>query len=285
MDNTENFAPEQSVDETIEQQVEEPQEEGQQNDDPNAEPNEEGQEGEDNVVFPKKAVNALSRRDKKIAKLNAELQELRQREAEWQRGQQSQHNQQQHGGQNNQAPQEPNLDDYDNFADYQKALTQFYIKQSQEALKQQSDPQQQAQQQQLTPQQVQQQVHYSQRAQHMDTIDADLSAKLPDYEQLKTEYSDVLADLPQHVAMAMLDAENGPLALYTLAREGKVEQLLTMNPTQAAAEMARAEIRGQQYLNKQPSSAPAPIKGVKGNSSKKSPDQMSDAEFDKWLNT
>lgn len=283
MDITENFASEQSVDETIEQQVEEPQEEGQQNDDLNTEPNEEGQEKDDNVVFPKKAVNALSRRDKKIAKLNAELQEYRQKEAEWQRGQQRGQQNLQQGNEDNQAIKEPDLDDYDSFADYQKALTQFYVKQSQGALKQQSGQQQQ--QDQLTPQQVQQQVHYSQRAQHMDTIDADLSAKLPDYEQIKTEYSDVLAELPQHIAMAMLDAENGPLALYTLAREGKVEQLLTMSPTQAAAEMARAEIRGQQYFNKQPSSAPAPIKGVKGNSSRKNPDQMNDSEFDKWLNT
>ena len=236
---------------------------------------EEGQEEQDEShqeyePFPKKAVNALNRRNKTIAKLRAEnsgfTSELQQLRAEVE-------------ALKNPAPKEPQEDDFDNYGDYLKALATFKGAPEQ--------PQEKPLSREEVLQEAQEQIHYQQRMQHMQTNATQMMQDIPDYQQLHAEYSDVMDDLPEGTVKAFLDADNPAAAFYALAKEGKLENLSMLHPHQAAMEIARAEFRGQQMVEAQKqkvTKAQPPIKGVKesGQSSTNLADQSPD-DILKWL--
>jgi hypothetical protein len=223
---------------------------------------------EDEVVFPKKAVNAISRRDKKIAQARAENQRLMQELAEFKKQTEAKA----------EAPQRPDADSFDTFDDYIEALVDWKHGQPK--------TDEQPAQEQYTPEQIQEQVHYQQRAVAVDNRDAELVSKLPDYEQVKNENSDILTSFSADIVKAVYEMDDAPLALYALAKEGRLESLASMSPTKAAMELAKAEVKGQQYLQRKPSAAPAPIRGVKGVShNSKSLNNMSADEIVNWVNS
>lgn len=176
---------------------------------------------------------------------------------------------------------EPNSDEFDNYGDYLKALAQYRpdAQEKPEAV----DPQK-IQEQAFT--QAKEQIHYQSRIEHMDKQAAKAMQEIPGYGDLVDQYEDVIDAAPQEIVRAFLDAENGHLAFYALASEGKLEQLAMMNPIQAAMEIARAEMRGAQLAqSKKVSKAPNPIAGARGNASgvKGLPDLKSVDEVMKWV--
>lgn len=208
---------------------------------------ESGSEEED-VVFPKKAVNAIHRRDKKITKLQADYQKAIQELESIKRERETV------------VPERPNSDEYDSFDDYLIALVDW--KSGASGVK----PEQKNQTPQLSEAEVKQQVYQQQRVVAIDTRDAELSQKLHDYVQIKEANADILNSLSQDIVKVIFEADDAPAALYVLAKENKLEALAEMTPTRAAMELARAEGRSGQYLNRKITSAPAPISGARAKS-------------------
>lgn len=207
---------------------------------------------EEQIPFPKKAVNAISRRDRQIARMRAEhKQELSQLKAEIEKFRSSTN-----------TSQRPSPDNYETYDEYTDALIEWRIGEGQKT-KQTAE-----QSPQLTQEQVQQQIHWQQRAAEMDKQDAELEQKLPDYKQFREINSDIFNNIKPEIVQVIYELDNAPLALYALAREGKLEDVLNnSNPYRAAMEMHRAQEKGKQLLIRQttPTKTPAPIKGV-GNS-------------------
>lgn len=236
----------------------------------------EGDDG-DEVAFPKKAVNAISRRDKKIGKMQAELAALRAEKATWSQSQTPQP-QAKNQRQSNQTDNAPREEDFESYGDYLKASMRHEImaeiqahqqKQSEGFQKHQAD--------------IQRQQYEEQRAEVIAEQMKGHKEIIPDFENVIAEYADIADDLPENIANLFLEADDAALAFYNLAKEGKLEALATMSIPKAALEIARAQTNKPQI--RKVSSAPNPIVGNSGRSSgTKSIDRMNGEELIKHLN-
>jgi len=223
---------------------------------------------EDDVPFPKKAINALSRRDKQIGKLRAELQ---QRDLELQRYQQQQSQKQ--------APDSdvPNEDSFDNYGDYLKAIARYEAKQElAQGTKQQQEQQRSAS----------QQAWIAERQDYVAVKAQEAIDSVPDFQQVMSENVDIVESFPPHIEHLFLEADNAALAFYALAKEGKLESLLEMSPARAAMEIGRAEDRGVAMTKAKPvTKAPTPISASKGTGTVgKTLDRMSTEELLAFVN-
>ena len=222
---------------------------------------------QEEVAFPKKAVNALSRRDKQIGKLQAqlaaersELQKLREQ------------------AEKSQAADIPKEDSFDNYGDYMKAVARHELKQeSTQEKKEQLEAQELASEQGLVEEQVRNVNEKAEIARN----------DIPDYQQLFTENADVLQSLPPHIEKVFLEAEEPALAFYALAKEGKLESILDMSPARAAMAIGRAEVRGAELSKAKPvTKAPAPIASLKGaGKTSKTANTMTPRELLDWVNS
>ena len=215
------------------------------------------------VPFPKKAVNAISRRDRQIGKMRAEIAAMR---AEVERFQ-SQANQ---GRKSDGVPRE---EDFDHYGDYLKATTMHEFR------KEQAEREQVQQQQQISQQE---QRWIAERSAALDAKEQEYVASIPDYAEVMSENADIVQEFPAHVKRAFLEADDASLAFYNLAKSGKLESLASMSPYRAAMEIARAQdIKPTAVKQTQ---APKPLQGAKG-TGKGSPslDDMSWAEMKKFL--
>lgn len=211
------------------------------------------------VEFPKKAVNALNRKDKKINKLNAKLREL---EAKL-----------------NEAPKQAeqkdiNPDDFENYGDYLSAQVDALVEQRM------SQSQSDMQKQQLTEQQTQikeaRDMHIVEQAQEAAKVFTDLP-------QVWQQNAAILDALPESIADIFYSIDNAPAAVYTLAKEGKLQDLAYKNPALAAYEIVNAQNKGLDMLSKpqtRVSQAPAPMDKTKGTAkASKSVTQLSGKEL------
>lgn len=218
----------------------------------------------EDVPFPKKAVNALSRRDKQIGKLQAQLAADRAELAKYREVQKPVDN-------------SPKEESFDNYGEYLKAIARHEAKQElSQSSKQQEEKATTAQQEAWMAQREGNAIERSKVA--METI--------PDYKQLFMENVDILQSLPPHLANAFMELDAPDMAFYALAKEGRLDALFDMSPIRAAAELGKAEARGETLSKaKQITKAPAPIEGLKGTgSSTKSLDTMNSKELLDWLN-
>jgi hypothetical protein len=221
---------------------------------------------EEDIPFPKKAINALSRRDKQIGRLRAEAQQYKAELEKLQAQAQPKENQ----PKKSDGPQE---DQFDNYGDYLKAVARYEARQELA----QGQPKQE-------PVDIQEQVWIAKREEYVGQQATALLETNPEYQQILTENADILDAMPPHVERAFLEAENAPLAFVALANEGKLEELLTMSPTKAAMEIAKAEIRGEAMVKaKKVTNAPTPLSANKGSGQVgKSLDAMSGKELNEW---
>lgn len=198
--------------------------------------------------FPKKAVNALNRKDKKISKLRAQMRELEARL--------------------NQAPaakeqESINPDDYENYGDYINAQIKASV--NQQTQQSQSDMQKQ----QLTQQQA---AVKAQQDQYIIEQAQEASQTFKDLPQVWQQNATLLDNLPKEVEDIFYSIDNAPAAVYMLAKEGKLQDLLYANPAIAAYEIVNAQNRGLELLSKthnRVSQAPQPISKAKGTGSVK----------------
>lgn len=108
----------------------------------------------------------------------------------------------------------------------------------------------------------------NERVQDISKQTQEFAKKVPEYTQLIGEYAGFFEQIPSEVEAALLRAENTPLVVYALMKEGKLEALEDMDAMSIAMEIARAEIRGQSYLNQnRVTNAPDPIPAAKGTGS------------------
>lgn len=228
------------IDETTE---EEESEEGQADNDSN----------QDGGEWPKKAVNALSRKNKLLNKTRAELQESNAKIKDLQAKIEAFNNQQ------NQEVKSVNPDDFNTMDDYIKAQMDSLVEQR---LKQANSEMEKAQ---LTQEQ---QKLTEERDTYIAEQASEASKSIPDFTQTIQPHLQTLDSLPQQVADIFYSMENAPLAAYVLAKEGKLAQLQYANPYVAANEIISAHERGKTMLSKPRkvavSNAPDPIRGSRG---------------------
>jgi len=181
--------------------------------------------------------SALARRQK--AEMARELRELREFKARMEAAKQPQE------------PQEPTLEQYDDLAEYTRAIIAF---DKQKELSAQNKNQ-------VDPARVQEIEGFKAR-------EAEFAKAARDYIPLINENAEFFQEVGRDpkLEQAILEAENAPLALYALMKEGLIDELYNLSPTRLAAELAKAEIRGQSYLvpKKTISTAPQPLATAKG---------------------
>lgn len=191
----------------------------------------------------KREWNRKSHQNSKLARQARELRELREFKASIERQQQAK----------TQEPKAPNLDDFDNIQDYVKAEVAF-----EKAKDSQAQDKGESQIDEATARRI---IEVKQH-------EIEFANSNPDYIKLITENADFFDVVKQdfNLQNAITEADDAPLALYALMKEGNLADLYDLTPTRLAAELAKAEIRGKSYLTpkKTISNAPAPITPVKG---------------------
>lgn len=222
------------------------------------------------VPFPKKAKEAIARRERQINKLRGEYQALQQ---------QLQQMQQQVQPQQNSRDGYPREDDFSTFAEYREAVARHEVESKYKTEMQKM--QEQYQQQQAL---AQQQAWLQERTEVVAEKAKEYEAKHPEVAHILNETIDIADTLPPHIQQAFFEADDAPLSWAVLAKEGRLEALADLSPSRAAMEIAKAEIRGREWLKPKTSNAPAPIKANKGTGGfSKQVDQMNPEELEKWL--
>ena len=217
--------------------------------------------------FPKKAERALERRNKKINKQRTQIAELERELQEYRNQTRVEQTQNVPDG-----LVKPSEDDFEDYADFLKAEGKYeaqleYAKVEVETQRKQE---------------IESQREWVQvRAKQIDERAAEAVKNIPELNGLYQENQDIIEGYSDATKIAFLEAEKPEMAFYALAREGKLESLDSMTPTQVARTIAFAEVRGEELSKTRPQSqAPAPIKPAKGGGARgKTLDDMSPSEL------
>lgn len=202
---------------------------------------------EDMVVFPKKAINALAHRDRKIGKLKAEQAALR---AELEQYRSSQATNQKTSPQ--QTQEGPREEDFDSYGDFLIARAKFELKQEQKGEESKK---------QHTEYEVKKAQWVAEREQFIATKVIEHKKSIPDFETIVNESADIADELPEYIVNAFYEADDGAMAFYNLAKQGKLEELATMSPYKAAMVIARAQ---DAHVFQQKTQSPRPMAPAKG---------------------
>lgn len=216
--------------------------------------------------FPKKAVNALSRRDKQIGKLRAQLEAERAETAKLR-----------------QAPAqtkpvntgEPQEKDFTTYHEYIRAVNKY---DAQQLLAERDTKNTESR------QTEQNQAWQVKQSEELIGSAKQFIKENPEAQAIVDEYADVLDELPAQIQRIFLEAPDvAPRAIFNLAKEGKLESLGEMSFAKAAMEIGRAST---QAITKPQTKAPTPLPASRGSvPSGKSLDSMSGDELLKWVNS
>lgn len=221
-------------------------------DESNVDADKQGNESQEEV-FPKKAVNAISRRDKQIGKLRAEKYQVL-NEVEQLRQQLNQY--QQKPNNSSPASDAPDINQFANYDEYNRAVAKY------EARKTYAEESQKTQQSQS---QSNRRAWEEERDNHIDENAVKVKEVFSDFDHVVQENIDLLSNIAPHVKEAIRESDNGAFALYNLAKDGVLEQLNGMSPAKVAMMVARAEDKALgMSKTKQSTKAPAPLQSVKG---------------------
>lgn len=216
---------------------------------------------ESEVAFPRKALNAISYRDKKIGKLREgkerDLQQIQQLHEEIAKLK---------GSEDLKAE---NFKQYDDFLE-EKILRKHELKERERELSLHQANQQNTDQQWLV-----------ERGDALDQASAEVAKSLPDFEALVTKHGKTISGFPADVKRSILEADSSEaiIAFYNLAKEGRLEELAHMTPFQIGVTIAKS----QSPLKKPLSNAPAPLSSAKGRGGSKTADAMDADELLKWV--
>ena len=231
---------------------------------------EESTEKKEDKPFPKKAVNALSKKEKTINKLKAKLDEQNKLIAEFEAKRKDPESQPK--------IEQLDADKYETYDDYIKAL----VEQQTTTLNHKD----RFEQEEATLNQQKNAVHQEYIAAREDALAEQaqtMMAEIPDMTELLQSQGHAFDAMPDEVAQIFYEIDNAPAAAYVLAKEGKLERLGSLPVAVAAAEIVRAQDRFEQYKPKakQTTNAPAPIQAAKakGGSPTKKLEDMSTEEL------
>lgn len=241
-----------------------------------ADDTEEPDEGEDSgdEPFPKKAVNAISKRDRKIHNLRKEREAL---QAEIDRLKAATETTQES------ADEPPKEEDFDTFGEYLEARQEYIAKKTLSQSKKDQD-----QDQLKTLEQQQKQKLFEERDAVIEKLDEELRSTYSDYDSVIDTNMDKAAALVQQrpdLYESFLALDNPNMAFYNLAKEGRLESLLQMPSNIAVVELVQAQYRNNAPVKQaapatveQPvSAAPQPLKAAKGTAQSQKPLEKLDA--------
>lgn len=167
---------------------------------------------------------------------------------------------------------EPDIKNYTDYGQYQKDLINYQIKQNAPA--EQAQPAQED---------TQKAVWREQRKPVLVSQVQAASQIFPDIQQKFQSNVELLDSLPQTVADAFLEAENGAVAIYQLLEDGMIPHLAGMNIDTVHALIEKAEDKALSR-QKPVTKAPAPMSAARGTApGSKTPDSMSGKEILKWI--
>lgn len=205
----------------------------------------------DEVAIPKKILNAMSHKDRRIGKLTARQHEA---EATIKQLQEQLAKMNPSEGQKTGAPSQEQFSDYGEFlrADAAYQIEQKFLDRDKQAQSKQSE--------------IANKTYISERMAHIEENDSEARGVFSDFDSVFKESEYILEEAPEHIKLAFLDAENPAFAFYSLAKEGKLEQLMGLSERQAIAMITRYEDKAlAQSKAKQVTRAPAPITSSRGN--------------------
>jgi len=166
----------------------------------------------------------------------------------------------------------PRIEDFADktWEEYNEALTDWKLEQKFSATNKQSEETQKSQ-------QINQAK--AQRVYEVAQAEAEFAKSNPEYAELVNENAAFFSGITPEIAEGLAEADNPTVAIYALMKEGGLDNLFDLTPTKLAAELAKAEIRGETYLKqvKPTTNAPAPITAARGNAVGKSLDKLDGA--------
>lgn len=215
---------------------------------------------EGRTPWPKTAVNAMARRDRKLNQLRARDAErdaklsdaayLEQRLAELKGGTKP-------AGTTpkvDPADPEPDITKYDDWDKYQADLRAWDKRQVTREVKGTLTETQKTE---------QQGALIAEREKIANTKAQEVIAKNPEFLDILQQNADVIDAFPVHVQHALLHADNATLAVVVLANEGILEDLSEMSPALAEKTIKAAQARGLALITKDEGSTEAPAAPVK----------------------
>ena len=130
----------------------------------------------------------------------------------------------------------------------------------------------------------QKQLWRTQRAPVMEASVVAAKQMFPDFQQKLEAHGAVLNSLSQDTVDALLEAENGAVAVYQLLEDGLLPHLNGMNADTVQALIERAEDKALSNKKTPVTKAPAPMASARGTApGTKSPEKMTNDEFRKWM--
>ncbi len=255
---------------------------------------EDAPEADGRTPWPKTAVNAMARRDRKLNQLRARDAELQQKLSDATFLEQKLAELKGISKPAAVAPAgdpEPDITKYNDWDKYNADLRAWDKRQVTAELKGTMTETQKAE---------QQDALIASRFAHADKTEAEILKTNPEFEQVLQQNADVLGGFPDHAKYAILSSDNPTLAVVVLANEGSLEDLADMSPALAEKTVKAAYQRGLSLIAKDEGSeepdiapvakkvsqAPTPMKparAVTQTGTKRAKD-MNDAEFRKeWV--
>jgi hypothetical protein len=217
-------------------------------------------------AWPKKAENALAREKGKAARLKFERDQERARVRELEQRLSQSSPLPKPVAPNDGAPKES---DFQSYADYLEARSDWKLEQK---LVERDGKQQQS---------AQYDAWVNQRSSAADVQAAELAKTAPDAFDVMADHEDTISDFSPQLKGLLLEADNTALAIYNLAKEGKLESLGNMSLAKAAMEIGRAQT---QAPTKPQTKAPAPLPASRGSVAASKPlERMSPDELRKWM--
>ena len=215
--------------------------------------------------FPKKAVNAIQRRDRTIRQLRAQMRELNNGQPKAASAAQTQ------------SAGEPQPDSFESYGEYLKARQDWLVEEKFKGIQEKREQDSVTQQ------------HADIRQKQTDIIGeqfTEIAKSHADFKKVMQENAVFLQNLPMppEIENILYELDNTPLAVYALVKEGRLEDVYSMSPHLAAAELIAAQDRGRGYLTSI-TQAPKPMTPIKGASStNKSLSDMTPDEIVAWVN-
>jgi len=234
-----------------------------------ADASEEGQqeEAQKEGEFPKKAVNALNRAKREKRQLRAQVKALESQLSELK-------------AYKPEASSAPDPRQFETYTDFSEANVKHQIKSAIEEAQNKGK---------LEALESHKEQLAAKRNDEVARVAEETAKQLPDLPSVNAQYAQQLNSIGSELAEVIYEMDNAPLAIYTLAKEGILEDVLDAPPALAAVHLLNAQARGEQALKaKSPrqsvTNAPDPIRASKGTGvNQKSLQDLSGQELLKWM--
>lgn len=224
--------------------------------------------------WPDKAVNALKREKREKRQYRAQVRALEAQIAQLK-------------GSNPAAEvQAPDPNKFEKYTDYVNEQVKF---QTEQAVKEAQNKGR------LEALEGQKEAVQAERNAELARVAQETAKAVPDLGQVIGAHAQALDSVGSEIGEIIYEMDNAPLAIYTLAKEGVLEDVLNAPPAIAAHYLLNAQARGEQALAaksahkptpKQTVQAPEPIKAARGTGTSQKPYQlMSGKDVLKWVNS